>query len=419
MKSLKNFALFCASCLVSLNTIMPAHSGIPEPACTLEQLIQMAMSRSEIISSKKEFIEEIRWAKRQAASWKNPFLSLAGGAKRAEGKIGPQYSISISQPFIFPGKTGLIEDVYSSDEKIAGYSLEETKLFIRYEVIRLFYSYSIALEIERHLHERVERFSLIENYMKSRPFASSKKRMERNIVQSRLLILQKNLSELQSEKDVLWSRLNLYAGFKERIRFDARWFVRGPELNRDEIITSAIDGNTELKKQRALLEKLKHEARLADKEVYPDFDLMTFYNQESAGLTERSFGAGITFNLPVINRNQGEINSIRARSKAEALRCEHQAKMVRHGLEALLIGYDTARRNLKRFPISLLKKTHSQLYDADGEFSKGTIELLTYLEAESQVYDTHAAVFNSQREFIEKYIAILMLSGSEDFKTGE
>jgi hypothetical protein len=419
MKSLKNFALFCVSCLVSLNIVMPAYSGNPEPAFTLEQLIQRALSRSDIISSKKEFIEEIRWAKRQAVSWKNPSLSLQGGSKQAENKTGYLYSISISQPFIFPGKTGLIEDIYSSDEKIAGLSLEETQLFIRYEVIRLTYVYKIAESIEGHLRERVDRFKLIDEYMRNRPFVSPKKRMDRNIVQSRLLILQKGLSELQSEKDIVWSRLNLYIDFPEKINMYADWFKKGPVMDRGTIITSAIERNFELRKQKIKLEKSRHEMRLAKKEVLPDFDLSAFYNQDKAAGVERSFGAGVTMYMPIVNRNKGAVKSLEARARAEKSEIEYKERHMRQDLNALYTGYNLASANLKRFPLSLIEKTHTQMNDADNEFRKGTIDFLTYLEAETQAYENHLAVFNSQREFIEKYISILMLAGSTEFKTGE
>lgn len=385
----------------------------------MDQLITKALSRSELIIARKEFIEEIKWAKNQAGSWKNPSLSLGGGAKQADKKTGYLYSISITQPFIFPGKTALIEDVYSSDEKIAGLSLEETQLFIRYEVIRLTYEYKIAEELEGHLKERVDRFNLIEEYMRNRPFASPKKRMDRNIVQSRLLILQKSLSELQSEKDIIWSRLNLYIEFPEKIKIRTDWFKKGPALDRDKIITSAIERNFELRKQKVKLEKSRHEMRLAEKEVLPDFDLSAFYNQDKAAGLERSFGAGVTIYAPIVNQNKGAVNSLNAQTRAEKSELKYKERLIRQDLQALYTGYTLASANLMRFPISLLDKAHAQLYDADNEFRKGTIDLLTYLEAETQAYENHLAVFNSQGEFIEKYISILMLAGSAEFKTGE
>lgn len=386
---------------------------------TLDQLINKALSRSELIIAQKEFVEEIKWAKKQASSWKNPSLSLGGGAKQVDKKTGYLYSISISQPFIFPGKTALVDDVYSADEKMASLSLEETKLFIRYEVVRLSYECKIAEELESHLKERVDRFKLIEEYMRNRPFVSPKKRMDRNIVQSRLLILQKSLSELQSEKDIIWSRLNLYVDFPEKIKIYTDWFKKGPVLDKDAITTSAIERNFEVRKQKVKLGKSKHEMRLSKKEVLPDFDLSAFYNQDKAAGLERSFGAGVTIYVPIVNQNMGAVKSLDARARAEKSEIEYKERLIRQDLLALYTGYTLASSNLRRFPLSLIEKSHAQLNDADNEFRKGTIDLLTYLEAETQAYENHLAVFNSQREFIEKYISILMLAGSAEFKTGE
>lgn len=388
-------------------------------AYTLDQLILKALSRSELISAQKDFVEEIKWAKKQASSWKNPSLSLLGGAKLADKKTGYLYGISISQPFIAPGRTGIIEDVYSSDEKIAGLNLEETQLFIRYEVIRLSYEYKIAEELEGHLKERVERFKLIEEYMRNRPFVSPKKRMDRNIVQSRLLILQKSLSELHAEKDIIWSRLNLYVDFPEKIKINTYWFNKGPSLNRETILTSAIERNLDLRKQKLKLEKSRHEMRLAKKDVMPDFDLSAFYNEDKAAGVERSFGAGVTMFIPIVNQNKGAVKSLDARARAEKSEIEYKERLIRQCLLALYAGYNLASINLERFPLTLIGKAHAQLNDADNEFRKGTIDLLTYLEAETQAYENHLAVFNCQREFIEKYLSILMLAGSAEFKTGE
>ncbi len=407
-----------ALCISALILAAAMAGGADAPAVyTVDSLVGIALQRSELIKSQEEFVVAAAAMKKQYIAWQNPSLYAGGGMKFAEGKKGYLYAIEVSQPFYFPGKTPRRGAIADADEAIAKLSLEETRLIIRCEVVRLAYSCALADEMERHLDERMRRFRTMEGFLKSRPVVSPRKRMERNIVQARMLLLAKNMREVRTAREAAWARLNLYLGFPGKIRIDAGWLASGPVLDYEALRASAISGNVEIRKMTALCEKTRKEASLSEREAYPDVELKAFFNHEHAGGDEKSAGAGVSLKLPVLDRNAGALRASRARAKAQWALLRHQKRVLEQELSSAFSAYNAARASIERLPMGLIEKIHRDLAEADAEFERGTIDLLTYLEVENQAYDMHLAVFNAQKDLVESYVTIMALAGL-DIPTG-
>lgn len=392
-------------------------AGGPSGEYSVSDLIKRALGRSEIIFAQKLLIEEKSFFKKHKAAWMNPSMDLSLGRKNTDGTNGVTFDMSIFQPFYYPGKQKLRSEVVEMAEKMAGLSLIEVKLAIRYEVLRLAYEFIVAREKSNHAQERVERFRLMQRFMRGRPFVSPKKRVERDIVEKKLLIFQKELFKLRSRQDIIWERLNVYLDYPEKIHVKAALFKRGIDISLERFMREAMKNNTSIRFRSLKVKKSIKEKKLSEKEAYPDFGISAYYSRESARERDTFFGAGITFVLPVLNRNQNQIRSLSSRIKSEKLRMDFEKRLVRQRLKARFREYTAARKILQKLPLSLIKRLHSQLAYADREFRRGRLDLLTFLEMESGVFNTHIAIFNAQLDYVKDYITLLSISVSTNFQT--
>ena len=398
---------------------LPLLGAEPKAAYEVSEMINIALKRSELLTAQEKSLESSKYAKDQAGAWQNPSVSFNAGLKSASEKNGFAYDIGITQPFYFPGKQKAAGDIAEVQKKIAGLNLTEARLFVRYSVIRLSYQYALADELSKHLEERVIRFKIIRKYLASRPFASPKKRMEKHVVEMKLVLLQKSLDEARSRKDVFWAKLNLFLNMHEPVKVKAPWFNKTEILKWDALQTKVESGNIDLKKQMLLLERTKAETSLARKFAYPDFSLSILYREDTVPDIERFVGAGITVNVPLWNTNKFGSKSMEASVEAEKARAAYAKREINQTLISSFIEYEIAQKNLERLPMSLFEEVHSRLADADDSFDKGLIDLVTYGEVESQAYEMHLSVLGAQYDYVDKYAALQILQGSEDFILSE
>lgn len=404
--------------IILLTTIisLPALGAEAGTTHRIADLVDRALKRSELVASSEKSFESAGWAKGQARAWQNPSVSIGAGRKSAAGENGIAYDAGISQPFYFPGKQKIAGDIAGIQEKIAGLSRDETRLFVRYSVIKLAYQYAVASELAKHLEERVSRFDTIRKYLSSRPFPSPKKRMEKHIVEMRLALLQKDLAGVRSGKDIAWAKLNLFLDFPAPITLTAPWYAKGRVLKWEDLAAHLEKGNIDIKRQALILEKTQSETRLAHSFIWPDFNLAFLYSEERMPKeVERFIGGSATFNVPIWNANKSGVKSYEAATLSEKAKLDFARREWHQALISSHVEYENARRNLERLPVNVIESIHARLEDADESFNKGLIDLVTYGEVEAQVNEMHLAVFGAQYDYVEKYASLLALVGSDEF----
>lgn len=394
---------------------LSAQSVKAEESYTIEALVQKGLARSNIINAAKEHVQSSVWTKKHAGRMLNPSLGLGYGRKKEESVSGNAYEVSLTQSFFSPGKQRLRYEVKEMDQKQASLSLEKKTREIRYQIIRLSYTYMAHQNLIEHIQERVDRFRLIKKYMQGRPFVSPQARAEKAIVENKLLLFERDLSLLKSEYENVWAQLNFYLDFSEKIKINLEWFKEPPKFVFDQLLQSAFENNLHLKKLKIRYEKVAKEKELAQKEAFPDFSLSTSFEQENAVAEEQRFNFGISFDLPLFNRNQYLIKSLSSESRQRKAELEVEKDLVKQKLISLWAEYQQSVLQLQLFPLSLLQEIDDELKAIDQEFQKNRVGLLTYLEVESQVYETHVAIYESQISFIKTYTKLLILLGQNNF----
>ncbi len=382
---------------------------------SIEELVLLAEQKADIILAGQASVEEAEFLKRQAGKFKNPSIKLDYGRRRASNEAGPEYAVELSQDFFYPGKRDLRIKIAGENEKSLEANLEEKKLEYRYSVIKLIYSYLISSEKATHIKDRVKRFTVMETFMKNKVFITPQSKSELYIIQNRLLNLNKHLIELERDQFLEWEKLNFFLGLATQAKIKSSWFKNGIKLNKDKIANEMLEKNPILKKAKILIQKSIAEAKLANLEKYSDIKLQGSIGEDRSGVANRFFDFGLTFNLPVLDRNQNQIKSIESRIISENYLLSHQTKMLISKLKAAIIDYESVKEILKKFSISSISEMETKLNFADLEFKKGRLNLINYLELETELHETHHAIYDIQLEYVDKYTNILFLTNNPEF----
>ncbi|MCW7480739.1 TolC family protein [Leptospira kanakyensis] len=383
---------------------------------SLKEVLDLADSKADLILAGQAKVEEAEKLKQKAGKYKNPNVSLDYGRRRASNEAGPEYSVGLSQDFYYPGKRDLRIKIAEATEKNLLAELEQSRLEYRFSVIKLVYSYLIALEKASHIQDRIKRVSQIESFIEKKVFVSPETKVELYLVQNRILSLQKHLIVLEQNKQVNWENLNFFLGLDKEVNVVSPWLQRGKPLQKKELIAQMIEKNPILKQSHTKIQQSKEEVELAKLDKYSDIKLQGSIGEDKSGVANRFFDLGVSFAIPSLDTNEDVVKSIQSRVASENYLLNHQIRILTTRLNASLIEYESINRSLDKFSISLVPSIEQKLSYADIEFRKGRISLINYLELEMQLHETHEAIYDYQMQFVENITEILFLTNNPNFQ---
>ena len=151
--------------------------------------------------------------------------------------------------------------------------------------------------------------------------------------------------------------------------------------------------------------------RLARAERWPNVTVGVQYTHDEfqvAGNLANSLGATFSLPLPLVNRNQGEIQ----RAEAEALIARREVQKLRleipQEVRTAVTGYTVAGERVRRFEEAFVRQAEEARHAAEVSYREGAISLLEFLEAErafiqtqrdhlDALLDGHTAAFDVTR----------------------
>ncbi len=379
---------------------------------TPDELVTRALSQYKLLTAQKLRIDEFRYGKKGAVMWQNPRFDITMGRKSVKERSGYHFGFGVEQGIHYPGKRQLREEIVRFEENRARLSYEEMRSYVRHMVTLHTYKYAAQLQKAIHASGRLKRLRLIGAYMRGRRVVSPQRIIERRIINTRILMLEQDLSRVRADTKVAFLKLNVYTGLPVDALPDVRvtWYTEAPVLDFSGIMKRAKEESYAVRKQDEVVKKSGKEHELAKRERYPDFGFSLFYNEEDAGEKERIVGGGISIPLPLLNRNQYAIDRSRVQmERNRAILLNTRRKLVAE-LASLFEEYRLYSSLIRKFSINDVKSIEASMRYADREFRKGRVVLQTYLEMDAQSHELLEAVLNAQIRLVEVHSAILYLA---------
>ncbi len=380
----------------------------------LKTIIETAEKNSPLLTALHSDLESLFFKRKQEGKTQNPSVLVDYGQRTAASESGAEYAMQIEQPIYFPGRKELKQLLVDNDSKIKEIQWTEASNSIRLNSVKFAYKYMVAEDKRNHVKERLKRLSLIEYYIKARPFVTPQAKTDLFIIETRMLALKKHFNDLELGAAKSYESMNLYLMLESPPSLRIPFFEDGVKFDVEELQKKAISENPAILAARGDLEKAKTELRLANLEKYPDYTLMSQVGEDRSGVANRFYDFGLKFRVPVWDQFQNKVASAETNLKGKQDRLTHQENIIKTSFKQSFLDYEQSKVNLKLYTLSKLERIDRDLNFADMEFKRGRIQLISYLELENQLHETHHAILDAQMSHVESLLNLLYITNEKE-----
>ena len=370
----------------------PPELKIPSSSRDLSQLIEEALANNSELKAFEADVATAKGERTQAGLWRNPEMTLEYGERRVKDPGGPlsgegtTRSISIRQPFEFPGKGSLRKAIADRNIELGELGLEQFRVALKGRVQQLAYRFAadtqnvgIAREISDYAEAQID-------LLRHRAASGIQGMLDLRVIEASLLEVKVNLTELeQSQKDAL-GELNALLGrpASSPLAVDIKLESPARRFDPEELVRTGLRHNFQLRAREKELQRADSESTAARLDAAPDFAVGPFYSRDKAADDEINLGIALAVKIPLWDWNQGNIEAADGRrSRSEAL-LEKAKRDVEVQILRRFNGYTLAQKRLKHFEKGYLQKMHDAADLADRHYRLGAVSVQTFMETQKQ-----------------------------------
>lgn len=205
------------------------------------------------------------------------------------------------------------------------------------------------------------------------------------------------------EKELRW-----ILGVTEEVTVDTsdQFLLDVPETL-DSLIRLSLQERSDVDAAKSMIDVSESEMKLQKSLSYPQPELGLIWNPQEA---VPFFGFSFTIDLPVFDRNQGEIQ------KASVLR--HQAesylysveKQIETEISVAFSSYELQKENVAEYE-SLLEQSQTILDNVRQTYMMGGTTIIDFLEAQRSWLETQQQYYEAMEQYRVSYIELLYATG--------
>jgi cobalt-zinc-cadmium efflux system outer membrane protein len=391
---------------------------------TLDELVQEAVEKNPELRFYEAEIQAAKAGRTTAGMLANPELSAGVGQKtvRSAGLSaeGVAWSVSVVQPFEWPGRLGLRKAIANRDIELAelGYARFKAALAARMRVVA--YGLFAAEEKAAAAREVAERFKALREVLVQRDPAGLTPLLETRVIEATELNMQRKASEATVATQAALLELNQLRGAAPDARLSVRQthLVFRPAGPMESLLALARTNNFELRLRAVELAQHGFRVALAKNERFPSIGVGPTVSEENAFDRERIIGVGVSFPLPLWHRNTAAIETAAARRvQAESSFAVTRRELERKVIEAA-VTYETKLREMSKWrPDSAeLFKDAAEL--ADRHYRLGAVPISTYVELQKQYLEAAESLLDTKQEALVAAQNLELLTGLSPLLAG-
>jgi cobalt-zinc-cadmium efflux system outer membrane protein len=335
----------------------------------LADLEQMALSNNPTLIQAAAEIRAATARQLQSGLYPNPTVGYQGEQIRGGVQGGGEQGFFVSQDIVLGGKLGLNRKVFEQEKKQAEVEAEEQRLRVTNSVRMLYYQ---ALAAQEMLDLRRKLSNLAEDAVKtSHQLGNVGQADQPDVLQAEVEGEQAQLAVVAAEQKQLrvWRALAATVGKPEMALTHLTGSLEElPEDSPERWLQSILQDSPAVK--IAQLGVLRAEASLAraKREPIPNLQVRGGLQQnlELEATTNRPIGlqgfAEIGVQIPVFNRNQGNVQASRADVERAQREVQRVQLVLRERAAALVQNYLTSRATMERYRESMIPRAQ-KAYD--------------------------------------------------------
>ena len=384
---------------------------------SLDALVAETLERNPELKFYQAEIAAAQAGRKTAGLLANPELSGGVGQKTVRGPglnaEGIAWSVSIAQPFEWPGRIGLRKAIANRDVELAELGLERFRVALAARVRTLAFGLFAAQEKAAAAREVADRFRDLREVLVQRDPAGLTPLLETRVIEATELTMQRKASEATLATQAALLELNQLRGVTPDagLSVGQTHLVFRPPEDKETLMALAGTNNFELRVRAAELAQQGFRVELAKNERYPSISVGPMISEERAGDRERVIGVGLSLPLPLWNRNTGNIEAARARqAQAETSLYVTQREMERRVIEAALT-YESKLREMAKWRPDSAQHFRDAAELADRHYRLGAVPIATYVELQEKYLEAVEGLLDTRKEALEAAQHLERLTG--------
>ena len=417
-------------CLFGLCVLVVAARGVvaaekdspPSPATnaslTLDALVAEALEKNPELKFYEAEITAAKGGRKTAGLLGNPELSGGVGHKTVRGggfsAEGVAWSVSVVQPFEWPGRIGLRKAIANHDIELATLGYERFKVALAGRVRALAYGLFAAQEKSAAAQEVADRFRALREVLVQRDPAGLTPLLETRVIEATELNAQRRASEALLFTQAALLELNQLRGVApdSGLSVSQTQLAFRPPEDRSALMTLARTNNFELKVRAVELAQQGFRVDLAKNERYPAISVGPSYASEQAGSERQGIiGVGVSLPLPLWNRNKGNIESAVARQMQAEVSLHVTGREIQRKVVEAALTYETKLREMARWRPDSVQHFREAAEIADRHYRLGAVPISIYVELQKQYLDAVEGLLDTKKEALEAAAQLELLTG--------
>ena len=346
---------------------VPAADALRRPAqdapaaaagLTLEQLQEMALANNPTLAQANAGVRASAGRSRQAGLWPNPTIGYSGDEIRGGSYGGGEQGAFIQQNVILGGKLGLDRKIFDAEGKQAAAEADEQRLRVENGVRIAFYQ-SLAMQAMVETRARLRDIAK-DAAETTRQLFNVGQADEPDVLEADVEADQNDLAVIteQQEQQRAWSVLAAVVGKPDLALAHLQGDLEKlPEVNAEQILQTILRDSPAVKIAQLGVTRAEAESTRAQHESVPDLFLRAGYaysfEQLDGVMPPKAVGseafaeAGV--NLPIFNRNQGNIAAADADRERAKLEVQRVGLVLRQMAAPIMQNYASSRAIADRY----------------------------------------------------------------------
>lgn len=202
--------------------------------------------------------------------------------------------------------------------------------------------------------------------------------------------------------------LSFLLGIQDNVNIDtADNFLFTIPSGIDSLLTQALNTRSDIQTVKSLIDVSNSNIKLQKSLAFPQPELGFIYNPQN---TIPYFGIFATIDLPIFNRNQGEIK----KSYLLKEQAEQQLFTIQNQLQTEITtayaSYQLQKQNVENFK-SILSQSQTILGNVKYAYLKGGTTIIDFLEAQRSWLETQQQYYDALQQYRQSYVQLLYATG--------
>ncbi len=374
-----------------------------DPVLTLPDAIKKAVEASPRLRSAKAGLDAARGAEDQAGYWSNPEFAFEAENIAGSGQFSradsAEYTYGLSQKVELGGKRSARKNIARAKHEAARTNLQAERLNLARDT---HIAYSSVLAEAEALKLALDQEKLAKDILatvSARVDVAAEPEIQRSKAEvayaTSVIVREQEERRLKIAKVEL---AGLWGASKLDVSLDRTYFfeLRAPEAF--NIYRGKLDRLPDIQRLNYVKASKKSSLRFEQAQAIPDprFSLGVRDFRESG---EQAFMFGVSFPIPILHQNGGNI----AKARADALRAESDSRHAVLMLEQQLVqnwhDWNSAYLEAKKLKTKLLPIAERAFKLARAGYEKGKFPYLEVLDAQRTLFDARAQYHNSLKRY--------------------